>query len=139
MGPVGEKLFNCGAGKGGGCVDAYGLLQPCMLLRAPNLAYALRDGSLRDALEGFFPKIQTINAENPAYLERCARCFLHGFCDQCPAKSWSEHGTLDTPVEYLCEIAHAKAQDLGLISSGEHAWEVEDGLARIKAMETLKA
>ena len=35
-----------------------------------------------------------------------------------------EHGTLDTPVEYLCEAAHAEARYLGLLSEGERAWEV---------------
>ncbi len=134
MGPGGEKLFTCGAGLGG-CVDAYGRFQPCMLLRSPELAYDLRDGSLRHALEHFFPQIRQIEAENPAYLERCARCFIHGLCDQCPAKSWPEHGTLDTPVEYLCQIAHTRARDLGLLSAGENAWEVEDWQARVKQLE----
>jgi hypothetical protein len=79
--------------------------------------------------------MREIEAENPLYLERCARCFLQGLCEQCPAKSWSEHGTLDTPVEYLCQVAHARARDLGLLSEGEHAWEVEDWQERIKEME----
>jgi radical SAM protein with 4Fe4S-binding SPASM domain len=134
MRPGGEKLFTCGAGLGVS-VDAYGRLQPCMLLRDPQLSYDLRHGTLRDALENFFPQMRTMQAENPLYLERCARCFLRGLCDQCPAKSWSEHGTLDTPVEYLCQIAHARARDLGLLSPGEHAWEVEDWQARVQEME----
>jgi radical SAM protein with 4Fe4S-binding SPASM domain len=134
MGPAGKKLFTCGAGLGG-CVDAYGKFQPCMLLRTPQLAYDLREGDLRHALEQFFPKVREIEAEDPAYLERCARCFLHGLCEQCPAKSWPEHGTLDTPVEYLCQVAHAKARDLGLLSAGEYAWEVGDWQARISDLE----
>jgi radical SAM protein with 4Fe4S-binding SPASM domain len=134
MGPAGEKLFTCGAGLGG-CIDAYGRFQPCMLLRSPELSYDLRNGSLRDALEDFFPKMRAIEAENPAYLERCARCFLHGLCDQCPTKSWPENGTLDTPVEYLCQVAHARARDLGLLTAGEKAWEVEDWQARVRQLE----
>jgi hypothetical protein len=42
---------------------------------------------------------EDIRATNPEYLRRCALCFLHGLCEQCPAKSWAEHSTLDTPVE----------------------------------------
>ena len=48
-----------------------------------------------------------------------ARCFLKGFCEQCPAKSWAESGTLDTPVEYLCEVAHTKARYLGCLDENE--------------------
>jgi radical SAM protein with 4Fe4S-binding SPASM domain len=133
MGPAGDRLLTCGAGLGG-CVDAYGFLQPCMLLRAPDLVYDLSSGSLKDALENFFPGVREIKASNPAYMERCAICFLHGLCEQCPAKSWSEHGTLDTPVEYLCQIAHAQAYQLGLLEPGERAWEIQDGKERLNHM-----
>jgi radical SAM protein with 4Fe4S-binding SPASM domain len=135
MGPNGECLFECGAGLGG-CVDAYGRYQPCMLLRDPQLSYDLRTGSLRDALENFFPNVRQITATNPEYLERCAICFLHGLCEQCPGKSWSENGTLDTPVEYLCQVAHAQALYLGLLQPGEKAWEVPDWQERLKRMRT---
>ena len=130
--PTGMALFPCGAGKGSGSVDAYGFLQPCLLLRQQELVYNLRTGSLRNALLEFFPKNMQKNAEDTDYLARCARCFLKGLCEQCPAKSWMEHGTLDTPVEYLCEIAHAQARDFGLIEDGEKAWEVKFWEERIK-------
>lgn len=133
MGPVGDRLFECGAGLAG-CVDAYGRYQPCVLLRDSQLSYDLHAGSLRDALENFFPGIRQRTATNPDYLERCASCFLHGLCEQCPGKSWSEHGTLDTPVEYLCEVAHVQAVDLGLLHPGEKAWEVPDWQDRLKQM-----
>ena len=73
-----------------------------------------------------------MRATNPEYLNRCAGCFLKGLCEQCPAKSWMEHGTLDTPVEYLCGVAHAQARYLGLITDQEKAWEVEDWRERVK-------
>jgi len=134
MGPAGEALFNCGAGLGGN-VDAYGKYQPCVLLRAPDLTYDLLSGSLKDALENFFPGVREMKSTNPEYLERCAKCFLYGLCEQCPAKSWSEHGTLDTPVEYVCQVTHAQARYLGLLDEGERAWEIEDGEERIKRIE----
>ena len=43
-----------------------------------------------------------------------------------------EHGTLDTPVDYLCHAAHAQARDLGLLKNGEKAWEVEDWKEKIR-------
>ncbi|NMB79293.1 MAG: radical SAM protein, partial [Methanomicrobiales archaeon] len=93
----GDTLFDCGAGCGC-CVDAYGKLQPCLQLRHPQTTYDLKAGSLKDALIRFFPELRTMKATSPDYLSRCARCFLKGLCEQCPAKSWMEHGTLDTPV-----------------------------------------
>lgn len=134
MGPQGEKLFSCGAGIGGGCVDAYGNFQLCMMLRHPETVYDLRAGSLKEALEVFFPKIRETKASNPGYLKRCARCFLMGMCEQCPARSWIEYGTLDSPVEYLCEIAHAQARHLGLLEEGELGWEVKDWEQRLESL-----
>lgn len=130
--PSGRGIFSCGAGVGNGCVDAYGNLQLCMLLRHPATVYDLKKGSLKDALDNFFPKIRKMKAENPDYLTRCARCFLHGLCEQCPARSWMEHGALDTPVGYYCEIAHAQARALGLLAEGERAWQIESWEERLR-------
>lgn len=148
--PPGDVLFVCGSGQGGGCVDAYGKFQPCMPLRHPETVYDLtfppsppafggrrggrgdEGGCLRDALTNFFPKLREMRATNRDYLARCARCFLKGLCRQCPGTSWAEHGTLDTPVEYFCQVAHAQARLLGLIAGGEKAWEVVDWKERIR-------
>jgi len=122
----GDKLFSCGAGIGSGCVDAYGNLQPCILLRHPDTVYNLKRGSLKEGITGLFPDVRQKTANNPDYLTRCARCFLKGLCEQCPAKSWMEHGTLDTSVSYLCDIAHVQARYLGLLEENEKAWEIVD-------------
>ena len=134
MGPPGEALFRCGAGCGL-CIDAYGNAQPCMGARAPELTRdVIRTDSttpLKDALD-FFTCLKDIRAANHDYLQRCAVCFLKGLCEQCPAKSWVEHGTLDTPVEHLCEIAHAQARWMGWLKESEKAWEVHNWKERVK-------
>ena len=127
----GDDLVTCGAGQGGGCVDAYGRFQLCMLLRHPQTIYDLNKGSLKDALTRFFPKVRKMKALNPDYLYRCARCFISALCEQCPARSWMEHGTLDTPVEYYCRTAHLEAQEIGLLKKGEKAWEIKDWKKRL--------
>lgn len=136
IGPQGDVLFSCGAGHGT-CVDAYGFAQACLPLRHPETVVDLREGdairagALGEVLTGFFRRLRERRATNPEYLCRCGRCFLKGLCEQCPAKSWAEHGTLDTPVEYLCEVAHVQARDLGLLREGESAWEVEEWRERL--------
>jgi hypothetical protein len=39
---------------------------------------------------------------------------------------------LDTPVEYLCEVAHAEARWMGWLKDREKAWEVLDWTERVK-------
>jgi radical SAM protein with 4Fe4S-binding SPASM domain len=129
MGPPGAELFRCGAGHAVS-IDACGRAQPCMGVRAPDLTVDVLGSSLSDALERF-GRLNDIRATNPEYLRRCAVCFLHGFCEQCPAKSWSEHGSLDTPVEYLCSVAHAQARYLGWLEQRENAWSVIEWRGRV--------
>jgi radical SAM protein with 4Fe4S-binding SPASM domain len=127
----GEKLFACGAGQAV-CVDAYGFAQPCLMLRHPKCVYDLRTGTLKESLTSFFPCLRQTDATNPDYLTRCAKCFLKGLCEQCPAKSRGEFGTLDTSIEYLCQVAHSRACDLGLLEENETAWNIENCAERIR-------
>ena len=136
MGPPGDVLFRCGAGHGM-CIDAYGRAQPCMGVRAPELivdVLGAENGPLGTSLD-VFSRLLDMRAKNPEYLKRCAVCFLKGLCEQCPAKSWAEHGTLDTPVEYLCAVAHAQARWLGWLAEGERAWEVTNWRERVRGSE----
>ena len=146
MGPSGDKIFSCGAGHGA-CIDAYGHAQMCLLLRHPDTVCPLdvkihRDNHsetdlqpLEYALKEYFPQVRKMRSHNPDYLRRCAVCFLKGFCNQCPAKSWEEHGTLDTPVDYLCEVAHTQAIYLGLLHEGENSWEIKPEIWRLRLKE----
>ncbi len=93
-----------------------------MGVRAPELTVDVLATSLAGALDSF-ATLRELRATNPEYLRRCAACVLHGFCEQCPAKSWAEHGTLDTPVEYLCEVAHAQARFLGWLNERRKGME----------------
>ncbi len=138
MGPHGSSLFACGACSGHStCIDAYGRAQPCLTLRSPQLSVPVtaQDApgsvstsgnephfSLAEALD-HFKQLSQMRTENEEYLRRCAICSLKGFCEQCPAKSWSESGTLDSPVEYLCHVAHAQARFLGWLGENEYGWD----------------
>jgi radical SAM protein with 4Fe4S-binding SPASM domain len=134
MGPSGDRLFNCGAGHGT-CIDAYGHAQLCLSLRSPETVVDLHEVTLKHVLYEAFPRMRKMRSTNPDYLSRCARCFLKGLCEQCPAKSWVEHGTLDTPVEYLCLVAHAQARHLGLLGKQERGWEVRNWHERVAGMK----
>ena len=149
MRPPGDQLFTCGAGSDI-CVDAFGKAQMCLLLRHPDIVYPLQGSlqiennphttmkALEYALKEFFPAVRQMRSTNPDYLKRCAVCFIHSLCEQCPAKSWEEHGTLDTPIEYFCQLAHAQARYLGLVLEGEQAWKLPEKSWRERLAAFLK-
>lgn len=131
MHPAGDKIFTCGAGLDQVSADAYGFIYPCLMLKHPDTGYHLKQGSIKDCIENFFPEVRKKRAKNSVYLAHCANCFLRGLCDMCPGKSWVEHGTLDTPVDYACEIAHEQARYLGFLKDHENAWEVKEWEKRL--------
>jgi hypothetical protein len=51
-------------------------------------------------------------------------------------KDWGK-GSLDTPVDYYCEIAHTEARVLGLLQKDEKAWEVMDWKERIRDLSQI--
>lgn len=118
-----SKLFVCPAAKKRLTIDAYGWLQVCLEMRHPDTIYDLNTGNLLEAITQHLPKISNMCITNPEFLNRCGRCLLRPACPQCPACSWTEYGTLDTPVEYHCEVMHAEARLLGLLKEGEKGWE----------------
>lgn len=137
-GPAGDRLFTCLVGGGRGAVDAYGHFQYCLTLRHPDTTCDLTQGSLRDAVLNLPPRLRGLKVRDAGYLARCARCFLKALCLQCPAKSWAEHGTLDTPVDYFCDITHAQAEMLGLLAEGEKAWTVGGWASRIERVTGVR-
>lgn len=134
IGPPGNELFSCGAGESVS-VDAYGFAHPCLTLKAGEFAYDLKKGSIKDAIFKYYPEKLKVKVSDSEYLKRCAKCFLKGLCLQCPSRSWSENGTFDTPVEFLCNDAHKQGMDAGLLKEGEKGWEVINWRERIIKME----
>ncbi len=95
---------------------AWGCVRPSSRSTCSASSLARRPRALRLTSASCAPR-------TPSTCAAARVCFLQGLCEQCPAKSWAEHGTLDTPVEYLCEVAHAQARCLGWLEDGENGWE----------------
>lgn len=104
-----EYLYHCGAGVGTFHVDSYGQLSVCMMSRLPS--YHLRQGTFREGWYEFVPHVlaQKRSRETP-----CQSCELIALCGQCPGWAQMESGEQEDPVEYLCQIAHLRAEAFGL-------------------------
>ncbi|MCK4994623.1 MAG: radical SAM protein [Candidatus Omnitrophica bacterium] len=104
--PKSDKLYTCSAGLTVFHVDPYGNLSPCIMARYP--AYNLLQGSFMQGWYRFVPdEILTQTYEEN---HSCADCDLQSICSQCPGWAQFENGDSQTPVEYLCKIAHLRAE-----------------------------
>jgi radical SAM protein with 4Fe4S-binding SPASM domain len=106
--PNPEYLYQCGAGVGTFHVDPYGQLSPCIMSRVPS--YNLRQGSFRQGWYDFIPQVRTRKWKRDT---SCQHCELISLCDQCPGYAQMETGDQETPVQYLCQIAHLRAENFG--------------------------
>jgi radical SAM protein with 4Fe4S-binding SPASM domain len=104
-----KHLFHCGAGQGSFTVSPDGFFRLCSSLWHPDCVYDLKKGTPAEAWQNFIPPVRDMRSEKKEFLERCRRCSIINLCMWCPAHAHLETGELDEPVDYFCEVAHARA------------------------------
>jgi radical SAM protein with 4Fe4S-binding SPASM domain len=103
-----DYVFTCGAGINTFHIDPYGRMSSCMMV--PSIGYDLRTGSFRDGWESFLDPI--VNRKKTKGV-RCDACAIAATCDSCPGWGELEHGDLEAPVDYLCDLSHRRAEAFG--------------------------
>jgi radical SAM protein with 4Fe4S-binding SPASM domain len=107
-----NHLFYCGAGNRDFSVSYDGYFRLCSSLWHQDCVYDLKKGSLAEAWQRLVPRVKDMRSNKKEFLERCHTCQLINLCIWCPAHAHLETGELDRPVEYFCEVAHARAEML---------------------------
>jgi len=106
MGPTdSDNLYVCGAGISTFHIDPYSQLSVCMMSRVKS--YDLLHGSFHEGWSDFVTQFISQKSKKDY---RCNQCELIALCSQCPGWAWLENGALESPVEYLCRIAHLRAE-----------------------------
>jgi radical SAM protein with 4Fe4S-binding SPASM domain len=106
-----ESLYTCGAGAHTFHIDPYGELSACMIAREPH--YDLRQGSFG---QGWHDFIAQVRGQKRSQDIQCAHCELISLCGQCPGWAQLEHGDQEQAVDYLCQVAHLRANAFGITS-----------------------
>jgi len=105
-----DRLYTCGAGLNSFHIDPYGNIAICIMSRKDT--YNIRDGRFREGWYNFIGRLREtpLSSDN-----KCRMCELISLCGQCPGWAHLEHGNDESPVDYLCEIAHKRAEAFGVI------------------------
>jgi radical SAM protein with 4Fe4S-binding SPASM domain len=103
-----DYLYQCSAGLTLFHVNPYGELSSCIMSRTPS--YDLRHGTFQ---EGWHEFILEARKQRWTHDSICKSCELISTCDQCPGWAQVEKGDQESMVEYLCEIAHLRANKFG--------------------------
>jgi radical SAM protein with 4Fe4S-binding SPASM domain len=104
-----DALYDCGGGNNAFAVDPSGMLRVCVLSRGDT--YDLRKGGFQEGWERFLLEVRqkTITRQT-----KCTSCGIRAMCGMCPANGELENRDTETPVDFLCQVAHLRAYALGL-------------------------
>jgi radical SAM protein with 4Fe4S-binding SPASM domain len=130
-----DALFDCGAGVHAFAIDPSGRLSNCLLWSVDT--YDLREGSFQEGWEKF---LGTVLDKKATRQTKCRACDIKNMCGMCPVNGQLECLDPETPVDFLCRVAHLRAYALGLSVSphGKCAY-CEGGREYETIMETVAA
>ena len=105
----GGKVFNCGAAFRSFHIDAYGQINPCMMVRRPHY------GVLDVAFVYAWKKLGEVRNMLRILNTECETCPIGALCRQCPGWSLAVHGDYETPVSEICEMSKSRAAEISLL------------------------
>jgi radical SAM protein with 4Fe4S-binding SPASM domain len=132
-----RAVYSCGGGIKSFAIDPNGKMSICVLSHQDT--YDIRSGSVRQGWDEFLLKVRQKQRAHPP--TKCVECRIHSVCSMCPANGELENGNPESPVEFLCEVAHLRARALGfsipphgdceLCSDGFRKSELDNAVRRI--------
>jgi radical SAM protein with 4Fe4S-binding SPASM domain len=102
-------MYTCGGGVKAFAIDPYGHMSICVISHQDT--YDIRTGSVREGWDQFLLKVRQRERTRPT---KCVNCRIHSVCNMCPANGELENGDPESPVDFLCQVAHLRAMALGL-------------------------
>jgi len=106
--PDDNHRYFCGGGMNGCAIDPAGNMSICVISHQQD--YNIRTKGFREGWEGRLLEIRNQPRTRPTI---CDRCQIKSICGMCPANGELENGDPESPVDFLCQVAHLRAYALG--------------------------
>jgi radical SAM protein with 4Fe4S-binding SPASM domain len=109
--PVAEsaaQVYTCGGGVTAFAIDPEGRMSICVL--SHKQTYDWRNGTVREGWNDYLWRTRT---QPKTRATKCDSCRIQSLCSMCPANGELENGHAESPVDFLCEVAHLRAMALG--------------------------
>jgi radical SAM protein with 4Fe4S-binding SPASM domain len=104
-----DTIYHCGGGISGFAINAYGEMGICVISQQET--FSVREIGLRRVWEDSLLKLRS---RKRTRVTKCIQCRIQSLCGMCPANGEMENGDRQSPVEFLCHVAHLRAAALGV-------------------------
>jgi radical SAM protein with 4Fe4S-binding SPASM domain len=104
-----DTVYSCGGGMSSFAVNAYGEIGICVISQQET--FNVRRGGLRQTWE---KSVLELRMRKRTRVTKCSQCRIRQFCGMCPANAEMENGDKESPVDFLCHVAHLRAAVFGV-------------------------
>jgi len=101
-------VYFCGGGMNSFAINAYGEMGICVISQQET--FDIRREGLKPAWEHSLHEVRT---RKRTRVTKCVQCRIQSLCGMCPANGEMENGDRESPVEFLCNVAHLRAAVIG--------------------------
>src|SRR5580692_12650290 len=103
-----DAVYFCGGGMNGFAINAYGEMGICVISQQET--FRTQEAGLKRIWEKSLLELRT---RKRTRVTKCAQCRIQSLCGMCPAYGEMENGDRESPVEFLCHVAHLRAVVVG--------------------------
>jgi len=104
-----SSVYACGGGMNSFAINAYGEVGICIISQQET--FSVRDASVSAV---WHASLLELRNRARTRVTKCIECRIQSLCGMCPANGELENGDRETPVEFLCNIAHLRAAVIGI-------------------------
>jgi len=103
-----DTVYFCGGGRKSFAINAYGEMSICVISQQET--FDVRQSGLKPAWEH---SLHDVRARKRTRATKCVECRIQSLCGMCPANGEMENGDQESPVAFLCHVAHLRAAAIG--------------------------
>ena len=104
-----DTVYFCGGGMNSFAINAYGEMGICVISQQDT--FRVQEAGLKRVWE---ESLLELRSRKRTRVTKCIQCRIQSLCGMCPANGEMENGDRESPVEFLCNVAHLRATAIGV-------------------------
>ncbi len=104
-----DTMYFCGGGMNSFAINAYGEIGICVISQQET--FGIREVGVSAVWE---ESLLQLRNRKRTRVTKCVQCRIQSLCGMCPANGEMENGDRESPVEFLCNVAHLRAAVIGV-------------------------